>query len=140
VVVASIVLLPLWRPVDSRTGVPAAVLTDAPPGITGAVRELAKPGDRILNPQLWGSWLEFAVPTALVAVDSRIEFIPADVWSNYEGALAGVDGWQDRLTSWGVTMAITQPGDSSLAQRLRSLGWQARYEDPDGTVWLTAGR
>jgi hypothetical protein len=140
VVVASIVLLPLWRPVDSRTGVPAAVLTDAPPGITGAVRELAKPGDRILNPQLWGSWLEFAVPTALVAVDSRIEFIPADVWSNYEGALAGVDGWQDRLTSWGVTMAITQPGDSSLAQRLRSLGWQARYEDPDGTVWLPAGR
>jgi hypothetical protein len=138
VVVALVVLLPLWRPVDSRTGVPAAVLTDAPPGITDAVRELAKPGDKILNPQVWGSWLEFAQPTALVAVDSRIEFIPADVWSAYEGVLAGVEGWQERLRTWGVTMAITQPGDTSLADRLRSLGWESRYEDPDGTVWVPA--
>jgi len=135
-VVAVVALLPVWRPLDSRTGVPAAVLTDAPPGITQATRTLVRPGDRILNPQRWGSWLEFTVPEASVAVDSRIEFIPAEVWAAYEGVFAGVDGWREQLAAWGVTVAITEPMDASLERRLTELGWEARYRDDDGTVWL----
>jgi hypothetical protein len=137
---AIIALLPLWRPVDARTGVPIAILTDAPPGITAALREVVRPGDRILNPQRWGSWLEFAVPQATVAVDSRIEFFPARVWSDYEGVLAGVDGWQERIESWGVTIAITEATDVSLARRLAGLGWTARYEDVDGAIWAPPSR
>jgi hypothetical protein len=131
-----VALLPIWRPVDPRSGVPLAVLTDAPPGITAAVRDNVRPGDRILNPQRWGSWLEFAVPSALVAVDSRIEFIPASVWTDYEGAFAGVDGWKERLAGWGVTLAITEPTDASLERRLRDLGWQVLHQDSDGIVWV----
>lgn len=135
-VIATLALLPAWRPLDARTGVPFAALTDAPPGITEATRALVRPGDRILNPQRWGSWLEFAVPGASVAVDSRIEFIPAGVWAAYEGVVAGVDGWQEQLAAWGVTVAITEPSDVSLERRLTDLGWEARYRDEDGTVWL----
>jgi hypothetical protein len=136
VVIASIVLLPIWRPIDPRTGLPAAVLTDAPPGITSALSEISGSGGHVLNPQRWGSWFEFALPTAKVAVDSRIEFIPSDVWTAYGGVYAGIDGWQQQLEAWGVTVAVTEPTDRSLADRLRGLGWQARYEDPDGTVWV----
>jgi hypothetical protein len=136
VVVAMFALLPVWRPLDSRTGVPLAVLTDAPPGITEATRALVRPGDRILNPQRWGSWLEFAIPQAAVAVDSRIELIPAEVWAAYEGIVAGVEGWQEQFNGWRVTVAITEPIDASLERRLRDLGWTARYQDADGTVWL----
>jgi hypothetical protein len=136
VVVAMFAVLPVWRPLDSRTGVPLAVLTDAPPGITEATRALVRPGDRILNPQRWGSWLEFAIPQAAVAVDSRIEFIPAEVWAAYEGIVAGVEGWQEQFDGWRVTVAITEPIDASLERRLRDLGWTARYQDVDGTVWL----
>jgi len=140
VVAATIALLPFWRPVDGRTGVPVVVLTDAPPGITKAVRELVRPGDRILDPQRWGSWLEFSVPVAKVAVDSRIEFFPANVWDAYERVLAGVDGWQRQLTDWDVTIAITEPSQTAFEDRLRVLGWVARYDDPDGTVWTAPGR
>jgi hypothetical protein len=136
VLVAMVALLPAWRPLDSRTGVPLAVLTDAPPGITEATRAFVRPGDRILNPQRWGSWLEFAVPQASVAIDSRIEFIPAEVWAAYEGVAAGVDGWREQFAAWGVTVAITEPTDASLERRLRDLGWTARYQDADGKVWL----
>jgi hypothetical protein len=140
VAIAAVVLLPLWRPVDPQTGVPAAVLTDAPPGITAATRELVTSDGRILNPQRWGSWLEFALPGAAVAVDSRIEFFPPEVWTAYEGVYAGVDGWERQLDSWGVTIAITEPTDVSLESRLAALSWRAIYEDPDGTVWVPPAR
>ncbi len=139
VVVASVVLLPFWRPIDQRTRVPAAVLTDAPPGITDALRGLDTPSALILNPQRWGSWIEFSFPSAKVAVDSRIEFFPADVWADYEQVYAGVDGWQERLDTWGVNVAITEPTDVSLATRLRALGWSPLHEDGDGTVWIRPG-
>lgn len=137
---AVVMLLPAWRPTDPRTGVPVGVLTEAPPGITAALRDHVRPGDRILNPQLWGSWLELAVPDATVAVDSRIEFFPAEVWSDYEGVYAGLDGWQDRLESWGVSIAITRPEDASLAARLEALGWSRAYGDADGAIWMAPAR
>ena len=136
VVVAAVALLPIWRPIDQRTRLPAAVLTDAPPGITDALRGIDTPSANILNPQRWGSWIEFAFPSARVAVDSRIEFIPGDVWAAYEGVFAGLDGWREQLDLWGVNVAITEPTDTSLATRLRAIGWEARYEDADGTVWI----
>ena len=136
VVVATVALLPVWRPSDRRTGLPVAVLTDAPPGITDALRGIDTPSANILNPQRWGSWIEFSFPSARVAVDSRIEFIPGDVWAAYEGVYAGVDGWQEQLDTWGVNVVITEPTDISLARRLRTLGWEARYEDADGTLWI----
>jgi hypothetical protein len=136
VVLAAVALLPIWRPIESRIGVPAAVLTDSPPGITAALKEIAAPGAHVLNPQRWGSWLEFAQPAAKVAVDSRIEFFPATVWTAYEGVYAGLEGWERQLDEWGVTVAITEPTDRSLANRLRGLGWRATYEDPDGTIWV----
>src|SRR4029079_4573019 len=61
-VVVGVALLPLWRPGDARTQAPSGILVYAPPGITAALRDLAKPGDRVFNPQEWGSWLEFALP------------------------------------------------------------------------------
>ena len=73
----------------------------APPGITAALRDLARPGDRLFNPQPWGSWFEFALPDLPVAIDSRIELFPASVWDAYESVVAGGDGWQAQLRRLG---------------------------------------
>ena len=139
VVAAAIALLPLWRPIDPRTGVPIAVLTDAPPGITDALRTLAQPGDRILNPQRWGSWLEFALPAAKVAVDSRIEMFPSKVWDAYESVLVGQEGWRDVFAGWGVDIVVVDEADQRLRERLSQLGWTTRYEDDEGSVLTPAG-
>ena len=77
IVVAGIALLPVWRPIEPRTGVPAGVLADAPPGITEALRSAVTAGDRIFNPQRWGSWIEYAVPGALVAHRFARRVLPA---------------------------------------------------------------
>ena len=76
IVVACVAALPVWRPVESGTGAPQGRLSFAPPGITAALQKSAGPADRILNPQPWGSWLEFAVPESTVAIDSRLELFP----------------------------------------------------------------
>ncbi len=79
-VVAGIALVPSWRAVEPGTGAPVGVLAQAPAGITGKLRAIAGPADRVWNPQVWGSWLEFAVPGPRYALDSRIEVITAQTW------------------------------------------------------------
>ena len=136
VVVTGIVLLPFWRPVDPKTGVPVAVLTDAPSGITDALRSTIRPSDRILNPQRWGSWFEYAIPGAQVAVDSRIELFSAQRWDAYEAVVVGLEGWQETLASWHVTVAVVDASDGGLRDRLTALGWTTTHEDGDGSVLL----
>jgi hypothetical protein len=134
IVVACIVALPFWRPVDSGTGSPQGTLSLAPSGITTTLASVAKPGDRILNPQPWGSWFEFAVPDATVAIDSRIELFPTQVWDEYVRITAGVEGWEGTLDRWGVTLAVASVADPGLRERLIAAGWTEIYVDADGSV------
>ena len=134
IVAAGVVLLPVWRATDSRLGAPAGVVGDAPAGITAALRAAVKPGDRILNPQPWGSWFELALPQATVALDSRIELFPAQVWDDYETVRSGGDGWQAILERWNPTFVVATDDEDELVARLHLAGWITAYADGDGTV------
>ncbi len=134
-VVAAVALLPAWRPIDPGTRTPVAVLTDAPPGVTAALRDVARPGDHVFNPQPWGSWFEYAMPDVRVALDSRIEFFPASVWDAYEGVVAGTDGWEDQLAIWDVAIVVVEDADGAFAARLAGAGWERTYRDDDGAVF-----
>ncbi len=128
VVVAGVALLPVWRPTDPATGTPAGLVTDAPPAITAALRAQAKPGDRVFDPQSWGSWFEFALPDLPVAIDSRIEVFPPSVWADYGTVLAGADGWQAVLDRWGVTFVVIEPGRPEFVERLVRAGWHVSFQ------------
>ena len=132
---AGVALLPVWRPVDPATQVPAGVLTDAPPGVTAALRDVTEPGDHVFNPQAWGSWFEFAVPEIKVALDSRIEFFPVEVWDAYEAVSIGRDDWESRLASWDVAVVIVEDSEGPFAARLEAAGWEQAYADADGAIF-----
>jgi hypothetical protein len=136
---AGVALLPVWRPTDPATGVPAAVLTDAPLGVTAALRSVVQPGDHVFNPQPWGSWFEFAVPNAKVALDSRIEFFPTWVWEEYEHIVAGSAGWQDRLEARRVAIVVVPANDGPFRDRLIAAGWVEAYRDADGAILRCPG-
>lgn len=133
IVIAGIALLPVWRPTDPHLGVPDGVLTQAPPGITGALREAAMPGDRLLAPQRWASWFEFALADLSVAVDSRIELFPGEVWDDYLTVTRGGEGWEQVLAAWEPALAVAD--DAGFAARLAAAGWTEVYADVDGTVF-----
>jgi len=140
IVVVGVVLLPVWRPTDPGLDAPRGVLTLAPPGLTAALRDTTKPGDHVFNPQPWGSWFEFALPDLPVAIDSRIELFPAATWDAYEHVIAGVDGWQARLATWGVTWVVASKQDEDFARRLAAAGWHVMYADDDGSLFSAPSR
>ena len=69
--VVIVVALPFWRPIDPGLRAPVGLLGQAPEGVTGALRPLVRPGDRLFAPQVWGSWFEYAFPQATVGFNSR---------------------------------------------------------------------
>ena len=132
IVLVAIVALPVFRPEDPKLGTPAGVVGAAPPGITAALRQVVKPGDHLLAPQPWGSWFEFALPDARVAVDSRIELIPAAAWDGVDRIAQGGPGWEQTLRDWGVTQVVAAPDQTELVSRLQGNGWTVAYQDEDG--------
>jgi hypothetical protein len=139
-IVAGIVLVPFWRPVDPNLRAPVGVVTQAPSDITGELRRLARPHDRLFNPQRWGSWFEFALPELPVAIDSRIEFFPAAVWDDYVTVTSGRSGWEQVLESWGVTIVVTAREDAALEERLLSNGWRVQTASTDGAILVRETR
>jgi hypothetical protein len=139
-IVVGIVLLPIWRPTDPGLRAPIGVVGHAPPGVTAALRDIARPGDRLFNPQPWGSWFEFALPDVPVALDSRIEVFPPQVWDDYAAVTDGVVGWEAILERWSVTLAVVPADDEAFVERLRNAGWNAAYADEDAVILTAGGR
>ena len=140
VVVACVVLLPAWRPLDPDLGAPVGVVGHAPPGVTTGLREIAGPDDRLFNPQPWGSWFELSLPDLPVAIDSRIEVFPPDVWDDYEAVVSGEEGWEGILDDWGVTIVVAAKGEETFATRLAAAGWRSVHVDEDGSVFVRGDR
>jgi hypothetical protein len=134
IAIVCVVLLPIWRPSERGTEAPVGLLGDAPAGITQYLRDHAKPGERILNPQPWGSWFEFALPNNPVAIDSRIELFPAAVWATYEQIHTGADGWQQALRVWDVDFVAVDKDEAYFAARLQAAGWRSVYDSANGRV------
>jgi hypothetical protein len=137
IVVAGVALLPVWRPTDPGLLVPEGVLAQAPPGITGALREAAEPGDRLLAPQPWASWFEFALSDLPVAVDSRVELFPDDVWTDYFAITRGAAGWEGTLAAWDPALIVAD--DPAFTERLVAAGWTEVHADEDGSVLRPPG-
>ncbi len=133
-VLAGIALLPVWRPLDPGTRTPIGVLTHAPPGLTAALRDAARPGDHVFNFQTWGSWFEYALPDLPVAIDSRIELFPPETWEAYAAVGAGVEGWEMQLDTWDVRFVAVGPEQTAFHDRLLGAGWLERYAGADGAL------
>ncbi len=136
-VLVGVLLLPTWRGGTSLEG-PSGLLTDAPAGITTALLGRVGGSDRIWNAQRWGSWLELALPGVPIAVDSRIEVIPAAAWDDHIALSGGALDWLAILDRWKVTVVVAsrqeQAGLIPLIQA--SPAWVVLYQDGDGLVFV----
>jgi len=137
-VLTGLVALPVWRPADEVTGAPDGLLAYAPSGVTGSLRLNVHPTDRVWNPQVWGSWLEFAVPEATYAFDSRIELFSAAAWATGDRVNAAVGDWSRTLDELSVTIVVTEgPMTDPLPLALAgNPGWLLAFADAEGAIWV----
>lgn len=138
-IVAAVALLPLWRS-TGPAGVPLGTLTYAPQGIAHeltAFENLQSHPATIWNPQRWGSWLEFAVPDARYAVDSRIELFPQSLWADLDTVESGTGDWAAVLDRYAPDLVVVErPTDTALENALvLDPGWACIYQDVDGSIW-----
>jgi hypothetical protein len=128
-----VVALPWWRPQDPLTG-RAGLLTYAPGGLAAQVAALTGPGtggapQRLVVPQTWGSWFEWAAPDAAYFIDSRFELFPASVWDDY-AALSGPDAGAV-LDRWGADGVVVPAGEPAPPG-----AWERVYADGDGALYV----
>jgi hypothetical protein len=135
-----VALQPLWRGGDPLTG-PPGLLRDAPGGLAHAVVEMTGPEDRVVAPQPWGSWFEWAAPGVPVMVDSRVEVVPASAWDDYLDIVAGGPGALATLDRIAATAVIVDPSTQAALEvtlRTAGSGWRLAYGDDDGYVFSRA--
>jgi len=120
--------LPWWRPADPLIG-RSGLLSYAPSGLAGFVRTISGgAGARVVVPQVWGSFFEWAAPDVPYFIDSRFELFPATVWDD-DLALSGPDA-ASVLDRWQATVLVLRPGDRVPVTG----GWRQVYADADGVV------
>jgi hypothetical protein len=142
-ILAGVALLPLWRPVGPL-GVPAATLSYAPEGIALELREIAEEGANpyfaVWNPQVWGSWLEWAEPSIFYLVDSRIELFPPGLWDDIARFGAGGEGTAAILDTYKVRIVVLTAEERAVVEpALEGAQFVLRYEDADGSIWVRTG-
>ncbi len=135
-----VMLQPSWRPSATLAG-PDGLLTDAPVGLAAALRSAGSSADRVVVPQRWASWFEWAAPGVPVIVDSRIEVEPEPAWSEYLTIAAGGPAALLALAQTGASLVVADDTDqATLLHTLEAAnsGWRVIFEDSDGVVFRSA--
>lgn len=122
--------LPWWRPADPLTG-RTGLLSYAPTGLAAAVAALPDDIDRVLVPQTWGSWFEWAAPGATYFIDSRFELFPPDVWDDYRVINGGGDAAAAVLGRWDVEAIVMPAGQPGPGEE-----WKQVSADVDGALFV----
>ena len=52
----------------------------------------------------------------------------------------GSDGWEERLASWGATIAVIPERDQAVIDRFTAIGWRSVYSDEDGSILVSPDR
>ncbi|MGH2757922.1 MAG: hypothetical protein ACRDI3_09050 [Actinomycetota bacterium] len=117
-----------------------ATLSDAPRGITTYLRNEVAPDERMLNPQRWGSWFELALPGHKTFIDSRIEFFPGSVWTDYLRVAEASQGWENILDRWRIEVVVVDRAQMRGARGAldQDPDWTIAYQDRDGYVFRRA--
>ena len=121
-----VVALPWWRPSDPLTG-RAGLLSYAPSGLAIVLRQAAPPGARVVVPQTWGSWFEWAVPDVQYFVDLRFELYPAEVWADEAAIASGGEAAADALARRQAEILVMPISASDPPP-----GWVELYRNDDG--------
>ncbi len=125
-----------WLPFRGETP-PPKLVSFAPTGITAELEHVLEPGERLFDPQEWGSWFELEFPKNPVLVDSRWEVVPVSTWNQYGDVSDGREGWQQIVDRWDIrVMVLSREQQRGLISVIgNDPGWHLDYQDKEGLIF-----
>lgn len=127
------ITLPMFKPLLPFTEEKAGLVGyETPIEATRYMMEHRLPG-RVFHGMAFGSYLIWAAqPDYPVFVDSRIELYPPQVWNEYVQIGNGEEGWDVKLSAYGVNTLMLEPkNQAGLIRSAESSGeWLRVYSHP----------
>ncbi len=98
------------------------------------LRENGITGNTFTEPNIWGGYVMWALPSNPVYIDGR-DVYPEDFVQEYVGIIRGVLDWRAPFDRYGVQIVLVNP-ESLLSRELAGeTGWQKLYEDEMAVVF-----
>ena len=92
-------------------------------------------GNTFTDPNIWGGYLIWAMPSNPVYIDGRIDMYGDQFVTEHLGIVYGLIDWREPFNRYGVRNVIVKP-KSMLARELRQSGeWQEVFQDSMATVF-----
>lgn len=111
-----------------------------PVAAVSRLQRIGVPAGHLFNTVQWGGYLEYALPSTPVFIDSRADFYGARLLGDYLAIMAVGPQWQTLLDHYQVTWALL-PANLALTQVLRlSAGWSCRSLDSSQVAVLCIRR
>lgn len=114
-------------PTQQRVGVPLNAVA--------YLKENAITGNTFTDPNIWGGYLIWEMPSNPVYIDGRIDMYGDDFMREYLGIIRGITRWQEPFDKYGVHVAIVSPTSVLRLQLEQSPQWQQVYSDEMSVVF-----
>ena len=92
-------------------------------------------GNTFTDPNVWGGYLIWEMPSNPVYIDGRIDMYGDDFVKEYVQMAHGLTRWQEPFDKYGVQVAIVSPKSALRLQLEKSPQWQQVYADEMATVF-----
>jgi hypothetical protein len=93
-------------------------------------------GNTFTDPNIWGGYVIWALPSNPVYIDGRIDMYGDQFVAEHLALIRGLIGWREPFNRYGVKVAIVKPR-SVLARELSDSGeWRQVFQDGMATVFL----
>ncbi len=107
---------------------PTQGLINVPVNAVEYLRESHITGNTFTDPNIWGGYLLWALPSNPVYIDGR-DVYPDHFVKEYSEIINGIRDWRSPFDRYGVRIVMTKPG-SILARELQNAAdWQMVYQD-----------
>ncbi len=113
---------------------PSQALIKVPVDAVEYLKEKGISGNTFTDPNLWGGYLIWALPSNPVYIDGR-DVYPEQFVKEYSEIINGISDWRSPFDRTGVRIVMTRPG-SLLARELQDAPeWQMIYQDEMAVVF-----
>jgi hypothetical protein len=132
-------LLPLfafaWKLKTTVFASPSQRALNAPLKAVEYLQQNQTSGKTFTDPNIWGGYLIWKMPSNPVYIDGRIDMYGDDFVREYMNIILAYIDWREPFDRYGVQIAIVEP-KSALATELRKASdWQQVYNDEMAVVF-----